>query len=192
MPASACLGTLPPLEMKGLNLFQQNPNSSQIVQRPVRKSSVNFRPAPRQACRLLQNRYRCLPIPPLWKGQFLPPLESAPKLISKTNRGISSFNGLSALEPMVTEVATSVSSSSGLRAICAGKIWMSSQWGRSFRGTPIEPISPWGPKLFKPWRANLCMRATVGSSGVGAAEGTVADFISGSGVGSPISTARRI
>ena len=113
--------------------------------------------------------------------------ESAPKLISETNRGISSFKGLSALGPMVTEVATSVSSSSSLRAICAGRIWMSSQWGRSLRGTPIEPISPWGPTLLKPWRANSCMRAIVGSSGVGTAEGT-ADFILNAGTESPTST----
>jgi hypothetical protein len=43
---------------------------------------------------------------------------------------------------MMTVVATGTSSKSGLRAIWAGKIWMSSQWGKSLRGTPMLIYSP--------------------------------------------------
>ena len=96
---------------------------------------------------------------------------------------MSNFNGLIALGPITTFVSTRISSWRGLRAIWAGKIWISSQCGKSLRGTPIEPISPWWPTLESPFFASSWIRTTVGSSGVGDATG-ISVFIVG--VWSPI------
>ena len=45
--------------------------------------------------------------------------DKAPKLISETNSGISSFKGLAALGPITNSVLTGSVSISGLRANCA-------------------------------------------------------------------------
>jgi len=61
---------------------------------------------------------------------------------------------------------------------------MSSHCGRVIRGTPMAATSPCGPIFSSPSRANSWMRATVGSSGVGAALGAVPCGC-GAGAGSP-------
>jgi hypothetical protein len=68
--------------------------------------------------------------------------DSAPKLMSDTISGIFSRNGLCAFGPTTTSLPTSTSSSCGGVASCAVMIWMSSQVGSSWRGTPIASTTP--------------------------------------------------
>lgn len=90
--------------------------------------------------------------------------ESAPKLMSETNTGMSSLSGRAAAGPITTDVSTPASSSNGNRCSCAVRICRSSQVGRSPRGTPIAatlPCGPDSPYLARPW-----ISETNGSSAV--------------------------
>ena len=68
--------------------------------------------------------------------------ESAPKLMSETRSGISRVSGFWALGPITTSVPTGSSSRCGMRWSCAVMNWMSSQLGRSWRGTPMATTTP--------------------------------------------------
>jgi hypothetical protein len=80
--------------------------------------------------------------------------ESAPKLMSLTNSGISKRNGFAARGPITTSVPTGESSSKGFVASWAVTICKSSHWGSSFSATPMAETGPWCPSFDSPSRAS--------------------------------------
>ena len=67
---------------------------------------------------------------------------------------------------MTVSVATCASSARGRRASWAVRIWMSSQEGSSFRGTPMASTRPWCPRTDSPSRARRWMYPLADSAGV--------------------------
>ena len=90
--------------------------------------------------------------------------DSAPKLMSDTNIGMSSRSGRAAAGPIVTDVSTASSSSSGKRCSCAVTICRSSHCGSWSRGTPMAATVPCAPD--SPFLASWWISATYGSSGL--------------------------